>query len=416
MFGRRDAKGGAYTAALKKGGSTAGRVGGHVAMEFGPDVLRMVGNDANQILMQKLLNSPGPAPQMQAPAPYYQVPAPPPQAPAPPAEGQASQPQPQGQAPQPQNQTVQPQDPAPQPQRRDPNWESALAKEAAHLFKEYSPDVGASIMKTTANKISQNQQQNQQQQQPPNRRDPNLIKTLGADFKKVAHGAEQFAKTVGPTALKYAPELAGALTARDLQLAARDLEALEARNPSFFKSLGADFKKVAHGAEHLAETVGPIALQYAPEIAGAVLMARDLDAIARALEARDPNFFKKIGGEVKESAKAVGKGARKVVKTVGPTVKKEVKGAENLALIYGPDIAMALPEHQGAGKKARDLGWEGDLVRRGAEPEGLFEELYERDAEPEVDFEDLYERDTEAGTYFDRVFERDIGYFEEGAY
>lgn len=357
MFGRRDAKGGAYTAALKKGGSTAGRVGGHVAMEFGPDVLRMVGNDANQILMQKLLNSPGPAPQMQAPAPYYQVPAPPPQAPAPPAEGQASQPQPQGQAPQPQNQTVQPQDPAPQPQRRDPNWESALAKEAAHLFKEYSPDVGASIMKTTANKISQNQQQNQQQQQPPNRRDPNLIKTLGADFNKVAHGAE-----------------------------------------------------------HLAETVGPIALQYAPEIAGAVLMARDLDAIARALEARDPNFFKKIGGEVKESAKAVGKGARKVVKTVGPTVKKEVKGAENLALIYGPDIAMALPEHQGAGKKARDLGWEGDLVRRGAEPEGLFEELYERDAEPEVDFEDLYERDTEAGTYFDRVFERDMGYFEEGAY
>ncbi|MCJ1248694.1 hypothetical protein MMC30_005913 [Trapelia coarctata] len=436
-FGRRDAKGGRNTAVLKNTGSTARRAGGRLAMEFGPDIIRMMGNDANQLLMQKLLNQqsqPAPAPQFPAPAPAPQASAPQPQAQAPSPEGQA--PPAQDQAPQPQNQTL-------QPQRRDPSWESALAKEASHLFHEYGSDVGKSVVKTTANNINQSQQQKQQQQ--PTRRDPNFFKSLGNDFKKVVHGAEQVAKTVGPTALKYAPEVAGVLMARNLELAARDRDALEARDPNFFKSLGNDFKKAAHGAEHLAGTVGPIALQYAPEIAGAVLMARDLEAVARdldALEARDPNFFKSLGNDIKKGAKAIGKGAEQFAKTFGPTalkyapevamglmardlealeardpnffktlgndIRKGAKGAENLALTYGPDIALALIDHQSSGKRARDLGWEGSLVRRYAEPESSFEEVYERDADPEVYFEDLYERDAEPESYFDGLFEREI--------
>lgn len=407
MFDRRDAKGGANTAAMKKAGSAAGKAGSRFAKEFGPDILRTLGGDANQLLMQQLLNMANPQTQ------------------------------------------------APQPQRRDPNWESALVKEADHLFKEYGPDVAKSIVKTTANNINRSQQQKeQQQQQQPQRRDPNFFKTLGNDFQKVAHGAEQVAKTVGPTALEYGPEIAGALMARDLELAARDLEALEARDPNFFKTLGNDFKKVAKGAEQVAKTVGPTALKYAPEIAGAVLMARDLEAVARgleALEARDPNFFKSLGNDIKKGAKAIGKGAEKVAKTVGPAalkygpeiagavlmardlealeardpnffktlgddIKKGANGAENLALTYGPDIAIALTEHHSSEKKARDLDWEATLGRRYAEPESSFEELYERDADPEAYFEDLYERDAEPESDFDGLFERDLGYFEESVY
>ena len=296
------------TDAPKKEGSRVLETGGRFVKEFGPDLVRTVFDDANEIAMHKLLgvlDPPAQTPQLQAPPPQPQAPAPPPQ----------------DQPPQPQNQTLPPQDQPPQPQRRAPSWESAVAKEAARLFKEYAPEIGKSIVKTTANNINQNQQQ-------PTRRDPNFFQSLGADFKKAAHGAENVVKTVAPIALQYAPEIAGVLMARDLQAVARDLMVLEARDPKFFQTLEKDIKKGA-------------------------------------------------------------------------------KSAENLAMTYGPDIAMALMDHQPSEKKARALDWEGALVRRGAEIEGFFEGVYERDAEPDVDFDGLYGRDAKAELYFDGLYERD---------
>lgn len=166
-----------------------------------------------------------------------------------------------------------------------------MYKEAGHLFKEYGPDVGKSMVTTTANNINQSQQQKQQQQQQQQlrRRDPKFLKSLGDDFKKFAHGAEHVAEAVAPFALQYGPKIAMGLMARDLELSARDLEALEAleaRDPNFWNTIGNDFKKAATGVEHVAKTVGPTVSKYAPEIAGAVLMARNLDALeARFLNA-----------------------------------------------------------------------------------------------------------------------------------
>jgi len=314
-------------------------------------------------------------------------------------------------------------------------------------------------MKTTADNINQRQQQQQQQQQP-HRRDPRFFKSLGDDLKKFAQGAEHVVEAVAPVALKYGPEIAMGLMARDFELSARDLKVLEARDPSFWKTVGNDFKKVAQGAEKVAQTLGPTALKYAPEIAGAVLMARDLDALearyamirqapdtdppygrkasmpwpayastssksqaARdfgALEARDP-FLNGPGPQARmkkfeapnplnvdpkapaqrghawklpppmplpRGLKALQARDPNFWKTVKDDAEKGAKGAANLARTYGPDVALALLGHQSEGKKARDLHGEG-LYKRDADAEAEFGEVYERDAGAEVGFGEL---------------------------